>query len=102
MTEYRDAAQLLPEEIRDFLSRDATALYIKIWNLMNRKDRQDIWISDRALSITARVDFDRLELAKQQLVDVGLLRIRLGKWPMDDPINVCHQYLFAASDTLTE
>jgi len=100
MRDYRDAVQLLPKEIRNHLTRDATALFVKVWNLMNKKERSDIWISDRAISICARVDIDRLYLAKQQLIDVGLLRIKPGKWPQDDPINICHQYVFAASDIL--
>jgi hypothetical protein len=98
MTDYRDAAQLLPEEIRNYLSPDSIALYVRIWNLMNKKERTDIWISDRAVSICARVDIDRLEQAKQQLTDVGLFTIKHGKWPKDDPPNICNQYIFAAGE----
>jgi len=50
MRDYRDAVQLLPKEIRNHLTRDATALFVKVWNLMNKKERSDIWISDRAIS----------------------------------------------------
>jgi hypothetical protein len=93
---YQGAEQLLPPEIREYLSSDAIKLYVKIWNLMNRKACNEIWISDAGASIGARVDYDKLHLAKQQLEDVGLLAIKPGRWPMEDAANVCNRYSFVA------
>ena len=86
----------LPDEVRDALSEGAIKIYSKLWNLMRRKDKTDIWISDSALSISARVDFDLLESAKNELIDAGLFTFKEGKWPKEDPIKICHRYRFAA------
>jgi len=91
------ADQLLPAEILNSLSEGAVRLYSKIWHLMAKKQKTEVWVSDNAASVTARVDFDQLASAKSELVRSGLITIRQGRWPAEDPPNICHQYKFAAT-----
>ena len=98
LTEFRNATELLsPNHLRT-LSKEAVRIYQRVWNLMARKNRDDIWISDHALSISARVDFDGVANAKQELTEAGLFRIRSGRWPAGDPPNICHEYRFVSSE----
>jgi hypothetical protein len=97
---YFSPERILPKEILDHLSLDSTKLFVKVWNLMNKKSCTEVWLSDKAASVMSRVDIDELWLAKQQLVEVGLFEIKHGRWPMDDPENICHRYRFVAEQNV--
>jgi hypothetical protein len=103
MTEstYRSAEELLSTESLDVLSKEAVRLYVKVWNLMAKKNSTAVWLSDNGASISGRVDFDQVPRAKRELVEAGLFTIRPGKWPAEDPPNICNRYEFVPSDSVS-
>jgi hypothetical protein len=91
---YENAQRLLPDEIRNHLSREATALYVRMWNLAAKKVTNEVWVSDKAASVMSRIDVDLLSQARGEVEQVGLWEIKFGIWPQDDPPNICHRYKF--------
>lgn len=92
--QYQNAQRLLPEEIRNHLSPAAVALYVRLWNLAAKKICNEIWVSDKAASVMARVDIDLLPQARDEVEQIGLWSIKYGNWPRDDQPNICHKYKF--------
>jgi len=100
-TKWLGPQLLLPDEIRTSLSKEAVLVYVKLWNKMRIKEKTDIWISDRVLSVSAHVDYDLIPQVKRELVSSGLFEIKEGKWPAEDPPNICHRYRFSAVEPET-
>jgi hypothetical protein len=95
---YTPVDVLLPQELFNLLSPESRRAYEKVWNLMSKKGRDNVWLSDHALSVSARVPYRNIKQAKAELEQAGLLKIRCGQWPADDPQNVCNEYRFVAQD----
>lgn len=103
MTEltYHSVEESLSKECLHSLPEDASQLYSWLWRLMNRKGRTNLWVSDRAASIGAQVAFEDIPRAKVALEAAGLFVIRPGRWPADDPPNICHLFKFQPAKPMT-
>jgi hypothetical protein len=98
MNNFIPARHFLSEECLEYLSPEAIRGFEKIWSLMLRKERPAVWISDGALSVMARIDFDLVSQVKDELQTAGIITIRQGKWPADDPPRICHEYRFVVTE----
>jgi len=93
----RDAIkQLLPEDVRLYLSADAIRIYEKVWHLITKKGGRFCLLSDGYLSRATELSICRLPAAREQLAYVGLIKFEYGIQPKDTPEDVRHRYTFIA------
>lgn len=96
------AAELLPPEILEKLSRDGRRLYRNLWNRMARLGIPEIRQRNSNVTYYARLSLAGLTAAQHELVEADLMEIYFDEYPDLLTDNKLVRYVFPAKHQQAE